>query len=229
MYIPPVHSEGDQLWDFFGRNDAKAEAPVLWPPHAKSWLIWKDPDAGKDWGQEEKGMTEDEMAGWHHWLNGNGFGWTPGVGDGQGGLACYGSWDRKESDVTELSCPPFPPSVGWGGVLPWVLSSDRHRRLVFVLRHVELCFSIGHLHPFPAFSLGCHLILFWMAWSTMVASFISILLSLKCPSLAVILQIQPPLWHLLWPLNVYSEAELVFYASAIYNLVCSSVIICLCV
>ena len=66
----PVHSEGDQPWDFFGRNDAKAETPVLWPPYAKSWLIGKDSDAGRDWGQEEKGMTEDEMAGWHHWLDG---------------------------------------------------------------------------------------------------------------------------------------------------------------
>ena len=72
-----------------------------WPPDAKSWLIWKDPDAGKDWGQEEKGMTEDEMVGWHHRLNRHGFGWTPGVGDGQGGLACCGSWGRKESDTTE--------------------------------------------------------------------------------------------------------------------------------
>ena len=73
----------------------------LWPPDAKSWLIWKDSDAGKDWGQEEKGMTEDEMVGWHHQLNGHGFGWTPGVGDGQGGLACCRSWGRKESDTTE--------------------------------------------------------------------------------------------------------------------------------
>ena len=68
--IQPVHSEGDKPWDFFGRNDAKAEAPVLWPPHAKSWLIGKDSDAGRDSGQEEKGTTEDEMAGWHHWLDG---------------------------------------------------------------------------------------------------------------------------------------------------------------
>jgi len=68
--IQPVHSEGDQSWDFFGRNDAKAETPVLWPPDAKSWLIGKDSDAGGDWGQEEKGMTEDEIAGWHHWLDG---------------------------------------------------------------------------------------------------------------------------------------------------------------
>ena len=74
---------------------------ALWPPDAKSWLIWKDPDAGRDWGQEEKGMTEDEMVGWHHRLDGHEFGWTPGVGDGQEGLACCSSWGRKESDTTE--------------------------------------------------------------------------------------------------------------------------------
>ena len=85
--IQPVHSKGDQPWDFFGRNDAKAETPVLWPPHVKSWFIGKDSDSGRDWGQEEKGTTEDEMAGWHHRLDGCEFEWTPGVGDGQGGLA----------------------------------------------------------------------------------------------------------------------------------------------
>ena len=99
--IQPVHSEGDQPWDFFGGNDAEAETPVFWPPHAKSWLIGKDSDAGRDWGQEEKGMTEDEMAGWHHWLDGRESEWTPGDGDGQGGLACCDSWSRKESDTTE--------------------------------------------------------------------------------------------------------------------------------
>ena len=101
MEIQPVHSEGDQPWDLFGRNDAKAETPVLWPPHAKSWLIGKGSDAGRHWGQEEKGMTEDEMAGWHHWLNGHESEWTAGVGDGQGGLACCDSWGHKESDTTE--------------------------------------------------------------------------------------------------------------------------------
>ena len=94
--IQTVHSKGDQPWVFIGRTDTKAETPILRPPHAKSWLIGKDPDAGKDWGQEEKGTTEDEMAGWHHQLNGHGFGWTPGVGDGQGGLACCGSWGCKK-------------------------------------------------------------------------------------------------------------------------------------
>ena len=99
--IQPVHSEGDQSWVFTGRIHAKAETPKLWPPHAKSWLIGKDPDAGRDWGQEEKGMTEDKMAGWHHRLNGHEFEWTPGVGDGQGGLACCDSRGRKELDTTE--------------------------------------------------------------------------------------------------------------------------------
>ena len=99
--IQPVHSKGDRSWVFFGRNDAKAEIPVLWPPHVKSWLIGKDSDAGRDWGQEDKGRTEGEMAGWHHWLDAGEFEWTPGAGDGQGGLACCNSWRRKESDMTE--------------------------------------------------------------------------------------------------------------------------------
>ena len=99
--IQPVHLKGDQSWVFFGRNDAKAETLVLWPPHAKSWPIGKDSDAGRDWGQEEKRTTEDEIAGWHYWLNEHEFEWIPGVGDGQGGLVCCDSWGRKESDTTE--------------------------------------------------------------------------------------------------------------------------------
>ena len=99
--IQPVHPKGDQSWVFIGRADIEAETPILWPPHAKSCLIGKDPDAGKDWGQEEKGMTEDEMAGWHHRLSGHGFGWTLGVGDGQRGLACCSSQGHKELDTTD--------------------------------------------------------------------------------------------------------------------------------
>ena len=99
--IQPVHFEGDQSWVFFGRNDAEAETPVLWPPHAKSWLVGKDSDAGSDSGQEEKGMTEDEMVGWHHQLDGREFKWTLRVGEGQGGLMCCNSWGHKESDMTE--------------------------------------------------------------------------------------------------------------------------------
>ena len=105
--IYPVHPKGDQSWVFIGRTDAKFETPVLWPPHEKSWLIGKAPDAGRDWGQEKKGMTEDEMAGWHPRLNGYELEWTLGVRDGQGGLACCDSWGAKSQtrlrDWTELN------------------------------------------------------------------------------------------------------------------------------
>ena len=111
--IQPVHSEGDQPWDIFGRNDAKDEAPVFWPPHKKNWLIGKDSDAGRDWGQEEKGTIEVEMTGWHHWLDGRESEWTLGDGDGQGGLACCASWGRKESDTTER--------LNWTEYLIWEL------------------------------------------------------------------------------------------------------------
>ena len=107
--------KGDQSWVFIGGTDLEAETPILWPPDAKSWLIGKDPDAGKDWGQEEKGTTEDEMIGWHHRHNGHGFGWIPGFGDGS-------SWGRKELDTTEQlnwsektpqnSLALFPPCEG---------------------------------------------------------------------------------------------------------------------
>ena len=131
--IQPVHPKGDQSWVCIGRTDAEAETPVLWPPHAKGWFIGKDPDAGRDWGQEEKGTTEDEMAGWHHWLNGRESEWTPGVGDGQGGLACCDSWGRKESDTTER--------------LNWAPSSLLHRgmevsnycRMVLFSHPVSIC------------------------------------------------------------------------------------------
>ena len=99
--IQPVHPKGDQSWVFIGRTDVEAETPMLWPPDAKSWLIWKDPDAGKDWGQEEKQTTEDEMVGWHYQLNGHEFEQAPGVGDGQGSLACFSPGGCKELDRTE--------------------------------------------------------------------------------------------------------------------------------
>ena len=113
----PVHPKGDQSWVFIGMTDVEAETAILWPPDAKSWLIWKNPDAGKDWGQEEKGTTEDEMAGWHHWLNGRESEWTLGVGDGQGGLACCDSWGcRVRHD--------------WATELNW---TDRYRGFYFCL------------------------------------------------------------------------------------------------
>ena len=99
--IKPVIPKENQPWIFIGRTDAEAEAPKLWPPDVKSWLIGKDPDAGKDWRQEEKGTTEDEMVGWYHRLNGHEFEQALGVGDGQGSLACCSSWGCKESDMTE--------------------------------------------------------------------------------------------------------------------------------
>ena len=99
--IQPVHPEGNQSWIFTVRTDAEAEPPILWLSDAKNWLIWKDPDAGKDWRWEEKGMTEDEMVGWHQRLNGHEFEQALGVGDGQGGLGCCSPWGHKESGMTE--------------------------------------------------------------------------------------------------------------------------------
>ena len=133
--IQPVHSEGDQPWDFFGRNDAQAETPVLWPPHAKSWLIGKNSDAGRDWGQEEKGMTEDEMAGWHHWLDGRESEWTPGVGDGQEGLACCDSWGGRVRH-------------NWATELNWTESQIRKQRYYFAKKDPSsqvYGFSIGYV------------------------------------------------------------------------------------
>ena len=136
--IQPVHPKGDQSWVFIGRIDVEAETLKLWPPDAKSWLIWKDPDAGKDWKQEEKGTTENEMVGWYHQLDGHGFGWTPGVGDGQGGLARSDSWGCRvrhdwatEMNWTELRrgngnslTPVYLPGKSHGqrslvGYSPW--------------------------------------------------------------------------------------------------------------
>ena len=99
--IQPVNPKGNQSWIFTGRTDAEAETSILWPPHAKRWLIGKDPDAGKDWRQEDKGTTEDEMVGWHHWLNGHEFEWALGVGDVEGSLVCCIPWGYKETDTTE--------------------------------------------------------------------------------------------------------------------------------
>ena len=112
--IKLVNPKGNQSWIFIGRTDVEAETPILWPPDAKTWLIWKDPDAGKVWGQGEKGTTEDEMIEWQHWFNGFGFRWTPGVGDGQGGLVCHSSWGRQESNTTErLNWTELPITNCW--------------------------------------------------------------------------------------------------------------------
>ena len=143
--IQPVHSK-DQPWVFFGRNDAKAETPVLWLPRAKSWLIGKDSDAGRDWGQEEKGTTEDEIAGWHHRLDGREFEWTPGVGDGQEGLTCCNSWGRKESDTTErLNWTEYQMTIKklHGSVI--------HTSLFFLINHNQKLSGEDDLGMFPKY------------------------------------------------------------------------------
>ena len=138
--IQPVYPKGNQSWVFTGRTDVEAETPILWPPDVKSWLTWKDPNAGKDWGQEEKGMTEDEMLGWHHRLNGHGFGWTLGVGDGQGGLASCGHGVTKSqtwlSNWTEMNwmfqkhTSFITPTKGW--------TTKIYRRNIFFLLFLSL-------------------------------------------------------------------------------------------
>ena len=128
--IQPAHPKGDPSWVLIGRTDSEAETPVLWPPDAKSWLIGKDPDAGKDWGQE-KGTTEDEMVGWHHWLNGHGFGWTLGVGEGQWGQVCCSSWGHRVGHY-------------WPTELNWMVADFEHLCISLL---AFLFFS----HPLPFF------------------------------------------------------------------------------
>ena len=133
--IQPVHPKGDQSWVFIGGTDVDAETPILWPPDAESWLIWKDPDAGKDWGQEEKGTTEDLMVGWHHWHNGHGSGWTLEAGDRQGGLACCSSRGCKESDTTER--------LNWADMFVHQVSSQPQERYRLSFRRVCSVSSIS--------------------------------------------------------------------------------------
>ena len=156
--IQLVHSKGNWSWVFFRRNDAKAETPVLWPPHAKSWLIGKDSDAGRDWWQEEKGMTEDEMAGWHHQLDGHEFEWTPGVGDEQGGLACCDSWGRKSrtrlSDWTKLNWGDYSTGIKkMPRQMPAVCCSSHlpHQLWIFYLQLSSKCKHNSKPKIFPGF------------------------------------------------------------------------------
>ena len=148
--IQPVHSKGDQPSDFFGRNGANAETSVLLPLHVKSWLIGKDSDAGRGWGQEEKGMTEDEMAGWSYSLDGCESEWTPEVGDGQGGLACCNSWGHKESDMTE-----------------WMNWTELNMSLLLEAPHVVLMVKnppANVRHKRHRFNPWDRKILWWRAW-----------------------------------------------------------------
>ena len=149
--IQPVNPKGNQFWIFTERTDAEVEIPILWSPDVKNWLIGKDPDAGIDWRQEE-GMTEDEMVGWHHRLNGHEFEQAPGISDGQEGLVCCSPWGRKESGMTEqlnwtdlmlsyifylwwstIFVYPFFSQVQWASIWPifWTL------------------FQLNYLSPFP--------------------------------------------------------------------------------
>ena len=122
--IKPVNTKENQFWIFIGRTDAEAEAPIVWPSDVKNWLIGKDPDAGKDWGQEEKGMTEDEMVEWHHWLNGHEFEHAPEVGDGQGSLVWCSPQGCKMLDMTEqLNWTSKMPSIQFCDLFKDLLSS----------------------------------------------------------------------------------------------------------
>ena len=121
--IKPLNPKGNQSLIVIRKTDAETETPIVWPPDLKNWLIGKDPDPGKDWKLEEKQMAEDEMVGWHHWLDGHESEWTPGVGDGQGGLVCCNLWGRKESDTTER--------VNWTEV-----------RFVKILKHLQKAFVV---------------------------------------------------------------------------------------
>ena len=113
--IKPVNPKGNQPWMFIGMTDAEAGAPIHWPPDVKSWLIGKDPDSGKDWRQKEKGMTEGEMVGWHHWLNGHEFEQAPGDGEGQGSLVCCSPWGHKSGTWLNNRNKNDTYTVGWGG------------------------------------------------------------------------------------------------------------------
>ena len=136
-----VRSKGDQPWIFIGRSVAEAEAPILGPPDEKSWLIGKDPDAGKDWEQEEKGTTEEEMVWWHHWLNGHELEQTHGDSEGQGSLVCCSPWGRKGSDTTERLNDNSNNTAG----------SDHHRDL----GGSPFCITVSPVPSLPALCLTC--------------------------------------------------------------------------
>ena len=144
--IKQVNHKGNQSWIFTGRTDAEAEAPVFWPHDIKSWFTGKDPDAGKDWRQEEKGMTEDEMVGWHHWLNGHESEQAPGVGDGQGRLVCCSPWGRKESDMTE--------KLNWTELNLKMISSVSLATFPMVSSHVWLTYRFYTIPIIAERSLG---------------------------------------------------------------------------
>ena len=165
----PVYPEGDTSWVFIGRTDGEAETPILWPPHAKSWLTGKDPDAGRDFGQEKE-MTEDEMVEWHHWLDGHEFRWTSGVFDGQGGLAWCGSWGCKELDMIER--------------LNWTEMGWKMSRLKGFVNEIKVCVRSGKTAlRFLAFSTSaCGLYSNEQDWAGIISVFNWSIVDLHCVS-----------------------------------------------
>ena len=148
--IKPVKPKGNQPWIFIGRTDAEAEAPILYPPDVKSWLTGKNPDARKDWEQEEKGTTEDEMVGWHYRLNGHEFEQAPGDSEGQGSLVFCSAWGRKESDTTELLHASGPDSAGFVELpfLPYLLYNFSPKNDIITQNIWSLCSScFSHVSP----------------------------------------------------------------------------------
>ena len=144
-----VHPKGYQSWVFFGGLMLKQNiSPILWPPDVETWLVWKEPDSGKDWGQEEKGTTEDEMVGWYHWQNGHGFGWTPAVGDGQGVLACWSAWGHTESDTTE--------QLNWTErhIIGIIQQGDFFFKFIFYFIYLQFC--IGFAIHWHESAMGVH-------------------------------------------------------------------------
>ena len=172
--IQSVHPKGNQSWIFIGRTDAEAETPILWPPDVKNWLIWKDPDAGKDWRWEEKGTTEDEMVGWHHWLNGHEFEQAPGVSEELGGLGCCSPWGHKESDMTvqlnwtEPNCPILCYPISIWASLPLSPLSFLHS--VFKKNNNNNNWSIVDLQ----FCLSFRCTAKWFSWFISIIGFYKI-------------------------------------------------------
>ena len=185
--IQPVHPKGDQSCVFIGRPDVETETLILWPPHAEGWLIWKDPDAGKDWGQEEKGMTENEMVGWHHWHNRHGFGWTLGVGDEQGGLACCSSWRCRVGHnwATELNRAELKSKIN---LFIWLypLFSDSCK---LVTSTVFQYFAVGPCHELHVYiSAATAVFITWKSFmETLLVNFL-ILIFIYSPAPSMVLE-----------------------------------------
>ena len=206
--IQPAHPKGDQSLVFIGRTDAEAETPILCPPHAKSWFIGKDPDAGRDWGQEEKGMAEDEMAEWHHSLDGHEFEQAPGAGDGQRGLVCFSPWGCKEWHVTER--------LNWTALCRegWVFKTN-----IYTHTHTYMCCVLGHVTSLQPFGL-------WPSRFLCPRNFLSEITRVGCHSLLQrIFQTQRSNLHLLCLLH----CSQILYYWVIKKYINIYIYVCVCV